>query len=170
MSTTQLKPHIRWCVRRDMAEVLETEQLCFQFPWREDQFISVLRRRNCIGMVAAVGTQVAGHMLYEIGRTGIHLLNFAVHPSCQRRGIGRAMLEKLIGKLSTQQRCRLVMEVRETNLDAQLFFRAMGCKAVAVLEDYYDDVSEDALLFEYFIGRPPAKLTAATADCGEAKP
>ena len=36
------------------------------------------------------------------------------------------MMSKLMGKLSQQRRSRLLLEVRETNLDAQLFFRAFG--------------------------------------------
>ena len=48
----QLRVHIRWMIRRDMAEVLEIERGAFEFPWFEEEFIRCLRQRNCIGMVA----------------------------------------------------------------------------------------------------------------------
>ena len=47
----QLRVHIRWMIRRDMAEVLDIERQCFEFPWTEDEFINCLRQRNAIGMI-----------------------------------------------------------------------------------------------------------------------
>jgi len=65
-------------------------------------------------------------MIYELMRNRIHVLNLAVHPDYQRRGVGSQMVAKLIGKLSAQRRSRVVLEVRETNVPAQLFFRENG--------------------------------------------
>ena len=59
------------------------------------------------------------------------------------------MLAKLTAKLSTQRRTRILLEVRETNLAAQLFFRGQGFRAVSVLRDFYDDTTEDAYLMQY---------------------
>ena len=42
-----------------------------------------------------------------------------------------------------------MLEVRETNLDAQLFFKQIGFRAVSVLRDFYDDSDEDAYLMQY---------------------
>jgi ribosomal-protein-alanine N-acetyltransferase len=114
--------HIRWMIRRDMPDVLQIEQASFEFAWSEEDFIRCLRQRNCIGMVAEQGDRVAGFMVYELHRTRLHLLNFAVCRSLRRHGIGGQMIGKLIGKLSPQRRTRITLEVRETNLPAQLFF------------------------------------------------
>ena len=59
------------------------------------------------------------------------------------------MVNKLIGKLSQQRRNRIVLEIRETNLAAQMFFKNLGFKAVSVLRDYYDDTVEDAYVMQY---------------------
>ncbi len=59
------------------------------------------------------------------------------------------MVEKLVGKLSQQRRDFITLEVRETNLDAQLFFRRQGFKAQEVLRDHYQDTCEDAYLMRY---------------------
>jgi ribosomal-protein-alanine N-acetyltransferase len=53
------------------------------------------------------------------------------------------MIGQLIARLSIQRRTRIVTEVRETNLPAQLFFKANGFRAVCVLRDYYEDTTED---------------------------
>lgn len=141
--------HIRWMIRRDMMEVLDIETQSFEFPWSEDDFIRCLRQRNCIGMVAEHDERVAGFMIYELHRNRLHILNFAVAAEFQRRGVGQQMIEKLVGKLSSQRRSRILLEVRETNLSAQLFFRNLGFRAVSVLRDFYDDTTEDAYLMQY---------------------
>lgn len=141
---------IPWMIRRHMDEVLEIEMQCFPLPWSEEEFIRCLRNRNAIGMVAKAEERVVGFMVYELHRNLLHILNFAVRPSFQRRGVGTAMVNKLIGKLSSERRNRLMLEICETNLNAQLFFRAKGFRAVSVLKDFYEDApGEAAYLFQY---------------------
>jgi len=144
-----VRVHIRWMIRRDMPEVLEVENQAFEFPWSEDDFIRCLRQRNCIGMVAEFDEQVVGFMIYELHKSRLHILNFAVAADFNRRGVGMQMVEKLISKLSPQRRTRILLEVRETNLPAQLFFKSMGFRAVSVLRDFYEDSPEDAYLMQY---------------------
>src|SRR6476620_6689447 len=145
----QVRVHIRWMIRRDMPEVLHTEQDSFEFPWTEEDFLRCLRQRNCIGMVAEQGEKVVGFMIYELHKTRLHILNFAVHPSYRRLHIGSQMVAKLISKLSSHRRTRITLEVRETNLSAQLFFRTQGFRATRVLRGFYDDSGEDAFLMQY---------------------
>jgi ribosomal-protein-alanine N-acetyltransferase len=145
----QLRVHIRWMIRRDMPEVLEIERASFEFPWFEEEFIRCLRQRNCIGMVAEHAERVVGFMIYELHKTRLHILNFSVAADVRRRGVGRQMIEKLLGKLSSQRRTRITLEVRETNLAAQIFFRESGFRATSVLHEFYDDSPEDAYLMQF---------------------
>jgi ribosomal-protein-alanine N-acetyltransferase len=145
----QVRVHIRWMIRRDMPEVLQTEQESFEFAWTEEDFLRCLRQRNCIGMVAEQGEKVVGFMIYELHKAKLHILNFAVHPTCRRHGVGAQMVAKLISKLSSHRRTRITLEVRETNLPAQLFFRHEGFKALKVLRAFYEDSGEDAYLLQY---------------------
>ena len=145
----QLRVHIRWMIRRDMSEVLAIEQGNFEFPWSEDDFIRCLRQRNCIGMVAEHGDNVVGFMIYELHKNRLHILNFAVSESIQHQEVGSQMVHKLISKLSSQRRRRITLEVRETNLSAQLFFKTCGFRATAVLRSYYEDSPEDAYVMQY---------------------
>ena len=145
----RLQVHIRWMIRRDMPEVLEVENESFEFPWCEEDFIRCLQQRNCIGMVAEVDERVVGFMIYELHKSRLHVLNFSVSSTMRRRGVGSQMIAKLISKLSHQRRTRIVLEVRETNLAAQLFFRSLGFRAVSVLRDFYEDTTEDAYVMEY---------------------
>jgi [ribosomal protein S18]-alanine N-acetyltransferase len=145
----EVRVHIRWMIRRDMPEVLAIEDEHFEFPWLEDDFIHSLRQRNCIGMVAEYDDRIVGFMIYELHKNRIHVLNFAVASGYHRRGVGTQMLAKLANKLSAQRRTRIVLEVRETNLPAQLFFRENGFRAVSVLKNFYADSPEDAYLMQF---------------------
>jgi [ribosomal protein S18]-alanine N-acetyltransferase len=146
---TEVRVHVRWMIRRDMPEVLDIENRSFEFPWLDEDFIRCLKQRNCIGMVAEHNDRVVGFMIYELHKTRIHVLNFAVAPDYRRGGVGCQMLAKLIAKLSPHRRSRVVLEVRETNLAAQLFFRENGFRAVSVMRSFYDDTPEDAYLMQY---------------------
>ena len=118
-------------IRKDMAPVLEIEQESFfGHAWTEEDFIRCLRQRNCIGMVIELEDTVVGFMIYELHKTKLEILNFAVSPWYRRQGFGRLMLAILVGKLSFQRRWRIALGIRETNLDGQLFFRAFGFEVV----------------------------------------
>ncbi len=82
-----LAVHIRWMIRRDMADVLEIENSSFEFPWFEEDFIRCLRQRNCIGMVAEYDEHIVGFMIYELHKSRLHILNFAVHPDFLKSGV-----------------------------------------------------------------------------------
>ena len=145
----QVRVHIRWMIRRDMPEVLQIEQQSFEYAWTEEDFLRCLRQRNCIGMVAEHGERVVGFMIYELHKQKLHILNFAVSPRHRRTGVGGQMVAKLISKLSSHRRTRITLEVRETNLPAQLFFRKQDFRAMKVLRAYYEDSGEDAFQMQY---------------------
>jgi [ribosomal protein S18]-alanine N-acetyltransferase len=150
-SPAQTRVHIRWMIRRDMPEVLSIEHAGFEYPWCEEEFLRVLRQRNCIGMVAEHGERIVGFMIYELHRNKIHVLDFATHAEFRRRGVGRQMVAKLVGKLSNQRRNRISLYVRETNLHAQLFFKVVGFRAMEVMREHYADTGEDAYSMQYHL-------------------
>lgn len=143
---------IRWMIRRDMKEVLAIESECYAQPWTETDFLSCLRQRNCIGMVATTDDGVVvGYMFYEIHRHGLELLNLAVAKGCWRSGIGRGMLDKLRMKLSAQRRIFIKAVVGEDNLPALLFLRACDFKATRILHQPYEEVDMDAIVMEFVL-------------------
>lgn len=144
-----LKVQIRWLIRRDMPECLDIERASFEFCWTEEDFLCCLRQRNCIGMVAEYNHRIVGFMIYELHKAKLHVLNFAVDPEFRRQAIGAQMVEKLVDKLSQQRRQEIVLEVRESNLAAQLFFKRMGFKWRHTLRNWYNDTWEDAYAMSF---------------------
>ena len=154
-----MKVNIRWMMLRDIPEVIRIEKESFEYPWSEDDFFHCLRQRNCIGMVAEHEGRVVGFMIYELPKTKIRLLSMATATTFRRQGVGTMMLAKLKSKLSGQRRTRITIEVRETNLPAQLFFRATGFRATSILKNFYATMQEDAYQMQY---RPTAETSIPT--------
>ncbi len=149
MPTDTQTIHIRWMITRDLPEVLRIEEDSFLWDaWTEGDFLRRMRERNCIAMVAEYGpdedNKVVGFMVYEFHKTYLVVLNFAVSPRYRRLGVGAELAAKLIGKLSADRRKRIMVNVRETNLTAQLFFRSQGFWAARVLRRFYQTTGEDA--------------------------
>ena len=166
MTKTKLyeRARVSWMIRRDMPGVLEIEKESFEFPWAEEDFIRVLRKRDCIGMVVIENEEIAGFMIYELLPKRLHLLTMAVAVRYRRKGVASDMIDKLQSKLVFQRRNRITTHIRETNLDAQLFFRKKGFRAVSIVQDLYEDSPEDAYLFQYRHIEGAATLSESKGD------
>lgn len=145
--------HIRWSIRRDLPEILAIERASFGNPWTEQEFRDTLMQRHTIAMAAEYGDTLVGYMVYRMNDGFYTLLNLAVHPSHRRSGIGSALVRKLVSKLPGHSpsgpRNRITLEVSESNLTGQLFYRSLGFRAVEVLRDYYTESEEDGYVMEY---------------------
>jgi len=144
---------IRWMIQRDIPEVFKIEKQGFPFPWTEKDFIRCLRQRNCINQVAEYQGRVVGFVIYALFKARIELFNCAVAADYRRRGVGSQMVARLIAKLSWPHRTRIILEVRETNLAAQLFFRRHGFRCVDILRCQHDETTEDTYVLQFATGR-----------------
>jgi ribosomal-protein-alanine N-acetyltransferase len=156
--------YIRFLVRRDMPSVLAIEWDGFEFAWGKTEFVQCLRRRNCLGMVAVHEERVVGYMIYEFHKTRIHVLNFAVASELWRRGVGRQMADKVKAKLGGA-RTRITLELAESNLRGQLFWRSQGFRAEGVLPEFYEQYQTDAYAMSY---RLRAEPIGSSVYCGSA--
>ncbi len=141
---------IRWMTRRDMPEVLTIEQLSCDYPWLEDDFIQALRLRNCIGMVSECQDVIIGFMIYELHKSYLEVINMGVAPHCRGLGVGSQMIQKLVGKLSSHRRTQIQFQLRETDLDGQIFLRSQNFRATETLPKHFED-GEDAYVMIYSI-------------------
>ena len=146
---------IRWLLRRDLDQVLDIERRSFDEPWTPKVFTTTMRERCVSGMVAELYGDVVGYVVVWVSPSGEkELINLAVDYDYRKRGIGRKLVECVWSRESKVRGDeRLVTKIRESNLDAQLFFRACGFQAVDVDREYFDN-DEDAYVMA-FDGRVP---------------
>jgi [ribosomal protein S18]-alanine N-acetyltransferase len=146
-----VRVHIRWMMDRDLPEVVDTEQKSFDFGWAAEDFLRCKRGPKSIVMVAEYGTKVISFMAYKFDKHKFHILNFAVNPNWRLMGVGSQMVVHLIRKLSAHRRTRIIVHIRETNLDAQLFFKRQKFRATKIRRGFYEDTGEAAFRMEYHL-------------------
>ena len=151
--STKLSIDLRWLCRKDLPEVVAIEKACFSHPFNEDNFTSLLRDRNTIGIVAEnENSRVLGFMIYELRRHSIHILDIAVDSFFFRNGIGSLLLYRLKLKLSSNsQRKSITIRVKESNLRALNFFKSEEFIVTKIDRGWYDDSDDDAFFMKYKI-------------------
>ena len=82
-----------------VAAVAEMEKLCFSDPWSENSVASELTNPLSLWLVAVDENRVVGYIGSQSVLDGADMMNVAVHPDCRRRGIGRALIERLVAEL-----------------------------------------------------------------------
>lgn len=149
---------IEWVIRDDMPQVLEIENRSFHHPWKVDEFVRLLKKRNCIALAAKDEERgvVYGYMLHRLSKRYIMLERMAVAPAMRRHGVGTALIDKLKRKLSRDRRNRLGLLVHEADLGAQLFFKAMGFRGVGIRKRYYGE--SDAYAMRYRVVEPSVPI------------
>lgn len=133
-----------------LPAVMAIEQDCFEFPWDEVDFFKTLSCSGMsFGMIAKREEQLAGFIVAKAWSDEIEVLNIAVARGFRRRGVGTELIDELTGILRHRGRQSIFTHVREKNDEAIAFFRKLGFRATGLLHDYYDDVDEDAIRFEW---------------------
>jgi ribosomal-protein-alanine N-acetyltransferase len=93
-------------------------------------------------------TRLVGFECYRSMNGRVTLYKIAVHPDFQRRGVGRLLIDSLRHAMIRNRREYAVTAVRETNLIAQQFFRAVGFRAIGVERAFFPDSGEDAFMMK----------------------
>jgi len=131
----------------DIDEVLRIEQDLFTMPWsRASLLFEAGDNRNALSIV---GMDKAGIVGYGIGwfvNDEFHIGNVAVAREKQGRGIGRRLLEYMLGEALARGIRVATLEVRVSNVKAIRLYRRYGFKGVAIRKRYYGDNGEDALV------------------------
>ena len=133
----------------DVPAVLAIERLAYELPWTEGNFIDSLAAGYSALVLQAADGAVLGYCLAMQGFGEVHLLNIAVDPACQGRGLARRMLAAL-AQLCRERKCpQLWLEVRVSNQRAREVYLQYGFREVGLRPAYYpvlQGAREDAVL------------------------
>ena len=95
-----LEAQLRAMRSSDVPAVLAIERLAYELPWTEGNFIDSLAAGYSALVLQAADGAVLGYCLAMQGFGEVHLLNIAVDPACQGRGLARRMLAALAAQKS----------------------------------------------------------------------
>ncbi len=79
---------------------------------------------------------VIGMVRISTVETATFINSFAVRPEYQGRGLGRAVLQRVIDRLLARKQDRIILEVETDNVTALSLYRACGFQEVSTY-DYY---------------------------------
>ena len=140
---------IRAMTLEDLPSVMRIENTCFSDAWSEQSFRDDLGNENYCYLAATVEDQLVGYCGYLKAIDTADIVNVAVDPDFQRKGIGGLMLEALMDHGIRNGVSVFFLEVRMTNETAVRLYRKAGFEQIGVRKKYYTDPVEDALIFTW---------------------
>jgi ribosomal protein S18 acetylase RimI-like enzyme len=113
----------------DLPQVMEIERVSFPpaIQWSMEDFAQCFAPNNKkLGYVIEVENRLVGFlMIFAVNQTLIMVNSIAILPAARRRGLGGLLLKHVEQPTDWCTPRRLVCLVRERNLAAQLFLRAV---------------------------------------------
>ena len=130
----------------DIDAVEAIELRAYPTPWSRSMFASELAKPTSICIGAFEGDELVGYMINSRYVDAWHVMNVAVDPDHQRRGIATALIRRLFELTSDGERRGYTLEVRVSNAGAISLYRTLGFEARGIRRGYYTDNREDALI------------------------
>jgi ribosomal-protein-alanine N-acetyltransferase len=133
---------------RDLGAIEQIEKRAYPTPWSRSMFASELAKPSsiCVGAFEEETDRLVGYLIIARYVDAWHVMNIAVEPKHQRRGIATMLLEELFELTSRDDRRGYTLEVRVSNAGAIRLYERLGFKGRGVRRGYYTDNREDALI------------------------
>lgn len=140
---------VRDACHDDLDEILACERESFEFPLVRRNFKRIARDPDWGVRVACRGRVVVGHLVYHVAGPAVEIYSLAVAEGVRRRNIGSQLVADLLGLADHGGHREVQCTVRETELVAQLFFRANRFCVYKILKRPYPKFDEDGYSFRY---------------------
>ncbi len=129
-------PCMRPMLDSDLRAVFAIEEQVYPFGWTLKIFQDCLRvRYSC--WVMEQDEELVGYAILSAAAGEAHILNIAIHPERQGRGLGRQMMHFLIDTAREHGADTVFLEVRPSNRSAVHLYDSMGFNQVGLRRDYY---------------------------------
>lgn len=133
------------------GEVAALHRTLFDPGWDEVAVRRLLALPASLAFVAEMPRQeaIAGFVLAQVAADEAEILSLGVAPVCQNAGLGRRLVEHLIGTLRASAVRRLYLEVAADNHTALACYRRLRFEPVGLRPSYYArraDVPVDAIV------------------------
>jgi len=133
--------------RRHLRGVMAIERQVYSRPWSPNLFLAEMTEpNNRRYIVARIDKDVVGYAGLICYGDEAHVTNIAVEPTQQRRKIATRLLYELILNAIAMGAQAASLEVRVSNWGAQRLYGRFGFHPVGVRRNYYQELSEDALI------------------------
>jgi [ribosomal protein S18]-alanine N-acetyltransferase len=149
-----MTPELRAAQAQDATAIAALDAHLNPSPWSVDAVRETLAAAQ--GVVAGRDDgNIDGFVLFALAADQCEILDIAVDPAAQRRGLGARLLGAALAAAVRAGATRCCLEVRASNRGAQAFYRAAGFGEDGRRKAYYRtaDGREDALLMSRSIAQ-----------------
>ena len=139
---------------QDVEAVFAIENDAYPFPWTRGNFLDSLASRHDAWTLFDAEGRLAGYFLLMNAVDETHLLNITVRPDLHGRGLGRVLMNEVIGlsrKLGMQS---ILLEVRPSNPHAFAVYQHIGFRQIGSRRNYYPAAAgtrEDAIVMRLML-------------------
>jgi ribosomal-protein-alanine N-acetyltransferase len=131
----------------DIPDVSRIERASFTTVWPTDAFYNELSTNKLAHyFVGKLEGRIVAYGGIWVILEDSHITTVAVDPHLRGRGLGEAMVLKLIDEGIERGAAWMTLEVRESNVSAQQLYRKYGFTTVTTRKGYYSDDNESALV------------------------
>jgi len=134
---------IRLSCRDDYAVIEEIEQQVFSNPWPPEAFSSMLFPW---AFTLLYGNEVIGYIFYSGVQEEMVIVNFAVKPEFQGKGLGEYLLTETMRIMIKNGVHRFYLDVRLSNHRARRLYEKVGFYEIGIRKKYYNNPDEDAIV------------------------
>ena len=138
----------------DLLEVVEIEEQSRLSRWGWAAYYAELQGVNrSLMLVARIGnrtaglrrSRIAGYIVARFSAGELHINNVAVRSEFRGRGIGKALLSRILAQGKKLNAAAAFLELRAGNSIAQSLYEKAGFVPVGKRRNYYSDPVEDAV-------------------------
>lgn len=140
---------LRTATEDDLAAIAGLEKVCFSDPWSEQSIREMFKMPSVLCLTAWGEVdrtpKLAGYLFaYGIPPEG-EVATIATAPEFRRRGVGRALLNEMLSRMTAKGCNAFFLEVRESNAAARALYEQQGFEYIGRRKHYYRFPVEDAL-------------------------
>ena len=130
----------------DAEAVANIERESFPTPWSREDFWREASNDFACYIVALDDAEIIGFGGCWISFEEAQVTNIALTSVQRGRGLGKALMARLMHAAAARGAERMTLEVRPSNTPALRLYEGLGFAAVGIRKKYYQDNDEDAIL------------------------
>ena len=132
---------------KHLDEICAIENAAFSLPWSRQSFVNELEApERSVFLAATENGKVVGYGGFWLIVDEINIVTVAVTADHRKKGIGKALIEKLL-ELGKRKGAKIAtLEVRVSNEPAIKLYEKFGFIRIAIRKGYYTNNKEDAMV------------------------
>lgn len=131
--------------REHIKAIAELEKICFAEAWSEEMILEFISAGNHF-FTAVENGRVLGYIGISCILDEGYIANVAVYPEARKKGVGKALLERVFSLASDLGLSFVSLEVRESNSSAISLYEKTGFLVEGRRKNFYKNPTEDALI------------------------